>query len=246
MLGRRRLSTNSRRRVAVPAVLALAATAVLATGSASAAVAATSAHRPAGDTPVVLFSSDGMRPDLMQRYAGQGLMPTYASLMRTGATGDNGLTQGFPPNTGQGWYTMATGAWPGRARQHQQHLLRHPAAVHELDVVLLPRQRRQPRHRSDQRAGGAVGGVVGRAGRQEGRAARMDRRAQRQHQRADRRLRDVLLAARRAELPGRHDQAGLGGELRPVLPDRGVHAGGRLDERAVEQCPGRRSRPCSP
>ena len=40
-------------------------------------------------------------------------MPTYASLMRTGATGDNGLTQGFPPNTGQGWYTMATGAWPG-------------------------------------------------------------------------------------------------------------------------------------
>ncbi len=40
-------------------------------------------------------------------------MPTYADLMRTGATGDNGLTQGFPPNTGQGWYTMATGAWPG-------------------------------------------------------------------------------------------------------------------------------------
>ena len=37
-------------------------------------------------------------------------MPTYASLMRSGATGDNGLTQGFPPNTGQGWYTMATGA----------------------------------------------------------------------------------------------------------------------------------------
>ena len=61
----------------------------------------------------MLFSSDGMRPDLMQRYAGQGVMPTYASLMRTGATGDNGLTQGFPPNTGQGWYTMATGAWPG-------------------------------------------------------------------------------------------------------------------------------------
>ena len=63
--------------------------------------------------PVVLYSSDGMRPDLMQRYASQGAMPTYADLMRTGATGDNGLTQGFPPNTGQGWYTMATGAWPG-------------------------------------------------------------------------------------------------------------------------------------
>jgi 2',3'-cyclic-nucleotide 2'-phosphodiesterase (5'-nucleotidase family)/predicted AlkP superfamily phosphohydrolase/phosphomutase len=63
--------------------------------------------------PVVLYASDGMRPDLMQRYARAGEMPTYAHLMRQGATGDNGLTQGFPPNTGQGWYTLATGAWPG-------------------------------------------------------------------------------------------------------------------------------------
>src|SRR3954469_24218843 len=76
------------------------------------AATAAPAHT-AKQAPVVLFSSDGMRPDLMQRYAGQGVMPTYASLMRSGATGDNGLTQGFPPNTGQGWYTMATGAWPG-------------------------------------------------------------------------------------------------------------------------------------
>ena len=63
--------------------------------------------------PVLLFSSDGMRPDLMQRYAAAGLMPTYARLMREGVTGDNGLEQGFPPNTGQGWYTLATGAYPG-------------------------------------------------------------------------------------------------------------------------------------
>jgi 2',3'-cyclic-nucleotide 2'-phosphodiesterase (5'-nucleotidase family)/predicted AlkP superfamily phosphohydrolase/phosphomutase len=69
-------------------------------------------HRPAA-TPVVLFSSDGMRPDLMQRYAAAGQMPTYADLARHGATGDNGLSQGFPPNTGQGWYTLATGAGPG-------------------------------------------------------------------------------------------------------------------------------------
>jgi 2',3'-cyclic-nucleotide 2'-phosphodiesterase (5'-nucleotidase family)/predicted AlkP superfamily phosphohydrolase/phosphomutase len=63
--------------------------------------------------PVVLYSADGMRPDLMQRYARAGLMPAYRDLMRSGATGDNGLEQGFPPNTGAGWYTMATGAWPG-------------------------------------------------------------------------------------------------------------------------------------
>ena len=72
-----------------------------------------SEHQQVGRNPVVLFSSDGMRPDLMQRYAAQGAMPTYAKLIKSGATGDNGLTQGFPPNTGQGWYTMATGAWPG-------------------------------------------------------------------------------------------------------------------------------------
>ncbi|MGI8665058.1 MAG: alkaline phosphatase family protein [Jatrophihabitans sp.] len=85
------------------------------TGAVSSAGAqpVTADHRHDRANPVVLFSSDGMRPDLMQRYAGQGAMPTYAALMRQGATGDNGLTQGFPPNTGQGWYTMATGAWPG-------------------------------------------------------------------------------------------------------------------------------------
>jgi 2',3'-cyclic-nucleotide 2'-phosphodiesterase (5'-nucleotidase family)/predicted AlkP superfamily phosphohydrolase/phosphomutase len=61
----------------------------------------------------VLFASDGMRPDLMRRYARAGAMPTYARLMREGVTGENGLTQAFPPNTGVGWYTLATGTWPG-------------------------------------------------------------------------------------------------------------------------------------
>ena len=60
----------------------------------------------------VLFSSDGMRPDLMQKYANAGAMPTYKKLMDTGATGDNGMLQAFPPNTGVGWYTMATGTYP--------------------------------------------------------------------------------------------------------------------------------------
>ncbi|HEY2795784.1 MAG TPA: 5'-nucleotidase C-terminal domain-containing protein [Micromonosporaceae bacterium] len=79
----------------------------------SAATAAPDHHGSAPVRPVVFYSSDGMRPDLMQRYAAQGVMPTYAAMMRSGATGDNGLTQGFPPNTGQGWYTLATGAYPG-------------------------------------------------------------------------------------------------------------------------------------
>ena len=62
---------------------------------------------------VIFFASDGMRPDLMETYAAEGLMPTYADLMANGVRGDNGLIQAFPPNTGVGWYTLATGAYPG-------------------------------------------------------------------------------------------------------------------------------------
>jgi len=61
---------------------------------------------------VVMFASDGMRPDLMERYAKQGFMPTYKDLMKDGAVGKNGMVQAFPPNTGVGWYTMATGTYP--------------------------------------------------------------------------------------------------------------------------------------
>ncbi len=61
---------------------------------------------------VVMFASDGMRPDLMERYAKQGYMPTYRKLMKEGVTGANGMVQSFPPNTGVGWYTMATGTYP--------------------------------------------------------------------------------------------------------------------------------------
>jgi 2',3'-cyclic-nucleotide 2'-phosphodiesterase (5'-nucleotidase family)/predicted AlkP superfamily phosphohydrolase/phosphomutase len=61
----------------------------------------------------IFFGSDGMRPDLMQKYAAEGAMPTYAMLMARGLIGDNGMVQGFPPNTGVGWYTMATGTYPG-------------------------------------------------------------------------------------------------------------------------------------
>jgi 2',3'-cyclic-nucleotide 2'-phosphodiesterase (5'-nucleotidase family) len=76
------------------------------------AVQAAKPQKPAASR-VVFFSSDGMRPDLMNRYADQGAMPTYKQLIAAGVQGENGMTQGFPPNTGVGWYTMATGTWPG-------------------------------------------------------------------------------------------------------------------------------------
>jgi len=61
---------------------------------------------------VILYASDGMRPDLMEAYAAVGLMPTFAELIANGVRGDNGLKQAFPPNTGVGWASLATGAWP--------------------------------------------------------------------------------------------------------------------------------------
>ncbi len=77
--------------------------------------AAAAASPPAKPTAsgVVFYAADGMRPDLMEKYAAQGVMPTYANLMATGVKGANGLVQAFPPNTGVGWYTLATGAYPG-------------------------------------------------------------------------------------------------------------------------------------
>jgi len=75
-----------------------------------------SAAKPPSAAPhadkAILFASDGMRPDLMEAYAAQGAMPTYAKLMATGVRGDNGMVQAFPPNTGVGWYTIATGTYP--------------------------------------------------------------------------------------------------------------------------------------
>jgi len=61
---------------------------------------------------VIFFAADGMRPDLMESYAAKGLLPTYARLLKSGLKGNNGLVQAFPPNTGVGWYTLATGTYP--------------------------------------------------------------------------------------------------------------------------------------
>jgi len=96
-------------------VLGLLVALTLAGGSLSAGAAtqgtpaAGSVERPA---KAILFSSDGMRPDLMARFAADGTMPTYADLLATGVQGENGMLQAFPPNTGVGWHTITTGTWP--------------------------------------------------------------------------------------------------------------------------------------
>ncbi len=61
---------------------------------------------------MIMFAADGMRPDKVDEYAAAGHMPTMADLMAKGVKGENGLIQAFPPNTGVGWHTLGTGAWP--------------------------------------------------------------------------------------------------------------------------------------
>src|SRR5690349_21015109 len=63
---------------------------------------------------VLFFASDGLREDLVSSYTAQGLMPTMADFLKKGASAAGGglLTQA-PPNTGAGWFSLATGAWPG-------------------------------------------------------------------------------------------------------------------------------------
>ena len=100
------------------ALLALAAAVVagLMAGAAESAQRSTAsaAKEKAPTDKAVFFAADGMRQDIVARYAGQGLLPTMSEFLKNGtsATG-NGLLTEAPPNTGAGWYSLATGAWPG-------------------------------------------------------------------------------------------------------------------------------------
>ena len=77
------------------------------------AAASTAAEKPKTDT-AVLFAADGLRQDIVARYAAQGLLPTMSEFLKKGASATrNGLLTQAPPNTGAGWYSLATGAWPG-------------------------------------------------------------------------------------------------------------------------------------
>lgn len=91
-------------------------------GAASTAAPASSAssdddERRDRNQPVLFFAADGLRQDIVERYAAErrgGAVPNLARLVKRGASADGGgmLTQA-PPNTGAGWFTLATGAWPG-------------------------------------------------------------------------------------------------------------------------------------
>ena len=63
---------------------------------------------------LLFFASDGLRQDAVEEYA-KGT-PGFRELLRNGTkASDHGLLTQAPPNTGAGWFTLATGAWPGVA-----------------------------------------------------------------------------------------------------------------------------------
>jgi hypothetical protein len=66
------------------------------------------------DGKVLFFASDGLRQDLIANYVSKGQLPLLGEALKRGASaGGGGLLTQAPPNTGAGWYTLATGAWPG-------------------------------------------------------------------------------------------------------------------------------------
>ncbi|HUS16781.1 MAG TPA: alkaline phosphatase family protein, partial [Chloroflexia bacterium] len=91
--------------------LALAFLAGVGPGLSAPGGAAADGRRGAVAAKQLIFISDGMRPDLVEKYAGGGDMPAYAKIFSNGTTGANGMLPAFPPNTGAGWSTLSTGAW---------------------------------------------------------------------------------------------------------------------------------------
>jgi 2',3'-cyclic-nucleotide 2'-phosphodiesterase (5'-nucleotidase family) len=105
--------STSRFRVAASIAAALTLLIGVGAGAASTTSRAAATGAKASES-VIFFTADGLRQDLVEEYADRGSMPTMRKLLRDGvrASGDGLLTQS-PPNTGAGWYSLATGAWPG-------------------------------------------------------------------------------------------------------------------------------------
>ncbi len=137
----------------------------------NAGVNAAPAALKADKEKVIFFAADGMRQDLAETYAGQGMMPAIAKLLRSGAkAADGGLLTQAPPNTGAGWYSLATGAWSGVHGSTNN-------TFHINGQAFISRTAAFDR----ERAAGRDAGPGRRARRQEGRPDRVGGRPQRRH-----------------------------------------------------------------
>jgi 2',3'-cyclic-nucleotide 2'-phosphodiesterase (5'-nucleotidase family) len=71
---------------------------------------ATPVTEGATSDPVLLFAAPGMQPDLVDQFAADGAMPTFAGMIEGGASG--GLSAPFPATLGTTFPTLLTGTWP--------------------------------------------------------------------------------------------------------------------------------------
>ena len=81
------------------------------------------ASRPGGTTAITATTSPASccsspptacARTRVEEFADDGDTPGFRELLRKGTyASDNGLLTQAPPNTGAGWFTLATGAWPG-------------------------------------------------------------------------------------------------------------------------------------
>ena len=165
-----------------------------------ATVIAHSSHPSQANDKAVFFAADGMRQDPVAQVRQPGsACRRMARFLKTGtyATGNGLLTQA-PPNTGAGWYSLATGAWPGvhGSTNNTFHIIGQPFAnrTSAFDPNVLQVEIDRP---------------VRRARRPQGRPGRVGRRQERDHQRSDDRLPVVLLRPRRRDELHRHGRRAL-------------------------------------
>jgi 2',3'-cyclic-nucleotide 2'-phosphodiesterase (5'-nucleotidase family) len=73
-------------------------------------------HHGGGDgrgDKLLFYASDGLVQNRVEQYADDGVVPGFRDLLRHGAKASgHGLLTQAPPNTGAGWFTLSTGAWP--------------------------------------------------------------------------------------------------------------------------------------
>ena len=73
-------------------------------------------HDSGRNDKLLFFAADGLTQSRVETYADQGIVPGFRDMLKHGAkASDNGLLTQSPPNTGAGWFTLSTGAWPGVA-----------------------------------------------------------------------------------------------------------------------------------
>ena len=118
-------SRKLRRRLSIAVGIAFTSTALVVSTIGAPAGAGGSDDGPGhddgkgNDAPVLFFVADGMRQDLVEQFSatrtrGRSDLPAFAELLKKGSSASGGgLLTEAPPNTGAGWYSLATGAWPG-------------------------------------------------------------------------------------------------------------------------------------